>query len=848
MTLSAEELVKDYEIDLSLVERIAHRKSKLPLAIVEPDPSWPKDFARAKTRIESALGSTAVSINHVGSTSVPGLPAKAVIDIDLTVQDVNDEASYVPALEKVGFHFLIREPPWHGHRFFCDYEPTPTNLHVWGPSSPEAERHKIFTDWLRRNEADRKLYEKIKREASKASIEKGEDVMEYTDRKDNVIRNPFGGTAPVPIRPSKSPGVFLSRPLLYFQGKRHPLHSTPGLNPAASQPAIESVIANFLYLPPPRPQSQTKNSKMHVGTVLVTGGSGYIGSFTSLALLQHGYNVVVVDNSSEVALDRIELICGRRPDFYKLDVTDEKALDEVFAKHPAIDSAVGESSQIPLEYYRVNVGGSIALLRSMERNNVSNIVFSSSATVYGDATRFPNMIPIPEDCPIGPTNTYGRTKSMVEDVITDFINAQRRNLERDSKDFKQWNGALLRYFNPCGAHPSGIMGEDPQGVPYNLLPILGKVATGEREKLLVFGDDYASRDGTAIRDYIHVVDLARGHLVALNYLHENQPGVKAWNLGSGRGSTVFEIIKAFSKVVGRDLPYQINPRRQGDVLDLTANPTLANKELNWKTDLTLEDACHDLWRWVENNPQGYRQEPPAQLLEALKATKQHGYTASLAAPPTACAAANKNAAPSSGRLKGKARKEAKQQQQHVAPSGIDAKDAPVPPPKPKYVLTIPDFVPLAEFIARKLTTRTPMKANNRAGIPLFFSTALEQAIGIRKMFSIHLSKANKHLSVRANTAHAYFVGLMEKVRSILLKVEGGSGDAYNIASKKGATNAIRNKSVVEAKIRDFSLFQVLQVYEASEDFLNASDVVLPAPSSPIDLEYTVENEESILYR
>ncbi|KAH7202167.1 hypothetical protein DER44DRAFT_786610 [Fusarium oxysporum] len=371
---------------------------------------------------------------------------------------------------------------------------------------------------------------------------------------------------------------------------------------------------------------------MPVGTVLVTGGTGYIGSFTSLALLEHSYDVVIVDslyNSSEVVLDRIELICGRRPTFYKVDVTDEKAIDEVFAKHPAIDSvihfaalkAVGESGEIPLEYYRVNVGGSISLLRSMERNNVNNIVFSSSATVYGDATRFPNMIPIPEHCPIGPTNTYGRTKSMIEDVITDFINAQRSNLEKAGKEFKQWNGALLRYFNPCGAHPTGIMGEDPAGVPYNLLPLLGKVATGEREKLLVFGDDYSSRDGTAIRDYIHVVDLARGHLVALNYLRENQPGVKAWNLGSGRGSTVFEIIKAFSKVVGRDLPYEVRPRRQGDVLDLTANPTLANKELNWKTELTMEKACDDLWKWVSNNPKGYRQDPPAEMVEAVKASK-----------------------------------------------------------------------------------------------------------------------------------------------------------------------------------------------------------------------------------
>ncbi|KOS20916.1 Bifunctional protein GAL10 [Escovopsis weberi] len=371
---------------------------------------------------------------------------------------------------------------------------------------------------------------------------------------------------------------------------------------------------------------------MAVGTVLVTGGTGYIGSFTALALLQNDYDVVIVDslyNSSQVAVDRIELLCGKRPAFYQADVTDERALDEVFAKHPAIDSvihfaalkAVGESAEIPLEYYRVNVGGSISLLSSMARHNVSNIVFSSSATVYGDATRFPDMIPIPEHCPIGPTNTYGRTKASIEDVITDFINAQRNNLKKDGKPFEQWNGALLRYFNPCGAHPSGIMGEDPQGVPYNLLPLLGKVATGERQKLMVYGEDYASRDGTAIRDYIHVLDLANGHLKALNYLRAHKPGVKAWNLGSGRGSTVFEMIRAFSKVVGNDLEYQVVDRRPGDVLDLTANPALANKELGWKTEIPMERACEDLWRWVKNNPHGYRQEPPKELLDAVKASR-----------------------------------------------------------------------------------------------------------------------------------------------------------------------------------------------------------------------------------
>ena len=296
--------------------------------------------------------------------------------------------------------------------------------------------------------------------------------------------------------------------------------------------------------------------------------------------------------------------------------------------------AVGESGEIPLEYYRVNVGGTITLLRCMQKHDVHNIVFSSSATVYGDATRVPNMIPIPEHCPIGPTNPYGRTKSTIELVITDFIDAERNNAKKVNKPFEQWNGALLRYFNPAGSHPSGIMGEDPLGIPFNLLPLLGQVATGQREKLLVFGDgrlirpsfhsqqltfiDYSSRDGTAIRDYIHVVDLAKGHLAALNHLRDAKPGVRAWNLGSGRGCTVFEMINAFSKVVGRPLKYEVVGRRAGDVLDLTANPARANEELGWKTQLTLEDACADLWRWVSNNPKGYRQDPPKALLEAIK--------------------------------------------------------------------------------------------------------------------------------------------------------------------------------------------------------------------------------------
>ena len=309
---------------------------------------------------------------------------------------------------------------------------------------------------------------------------------------------------------------------------------------------------------------------------------------------------------------------------------------------------MGESGEIPLEYYRTNVYGTLNLLTSMTAHDVTNIVFSSSATVYGDATRFPNMIPIPEHCPIGPTNPYGKTKATVESMIEDHVTAQRNKLKKEGKSGDHWNGANLRYFNPAGSHPSGIMGEDPQGVPYNLLPLLAQVAVGKRDKLLVFGDgtkavsfsppygpyasrmltplctDYASADGTAIRDYIHILDLAEGHLVALNYLRDHHPGVRAWNLGTGKGSTVFHMIKAFGAACDQDLKYEVVGRRAGDVLDLTANPTKANEELSWKAERTLEEACEDLWRWTKNNPQGYRQQPPKELLQKLEEDKKAG--------------------------------------------------------------------------------------------------------------------------------------------------------------------------------------------------------------------------------
>lgn len=358
---------------------------------------------------------------------------------------------------------------------------------------------------------------------------------------------------------------------------------------------------------------------LNMSTVLVTGGAGYIGSHTVVALLDAGRNVVVVDNlcnSSEKAIQSVEKLTGKKVPFYKVDILDTTGLEKVLAAHPDISSvihfaglkAVGESVKIPLSYYEQNVAGTINLLKSLVKFNITTFVFSSSATVYGDATRFENMIPIPEECPTESYSPYGRTKLFIEHILRDHTTAN-----------PEWATALLRYFNPMGAHPSGELGEDPRGIPNNLLPYLAQVATGRREKLSVFGDDYPSRDGTPIRDYIHVMDLAEGHIAALTKLEQvrkeretakaDKGFCREWNLGTGHGSTVFEIIKAFSKAVGRDLPYEVTARRDGDVLDLTAKPTRANTELNWVAKKTVDEACVDLWRWTESHPYGHEGKP-----------------------------------------------------------------------------------------------------------------------------------------------------------------------------------------------------------------------------------------------
>ena len=332
--------------------------------------------------------------------------------------------------------------------------------------------------------------------------------------------------------------------------------------------------------------------------VLVTGGCGYIGSHTVVELQKNGFDVVIVDNlsnSKEAVLDRIQQITGTKPTFYKVDMTDKAALRGVFEKekfsdviHFAGHKAVGESVRKPLEYYRNNLDSTMNLLELMREFGVKNIVFSSSATVYGN----PATVPITEDFPLSCTNPYGQTKLMIEYILKDLYKADA-----------SFNIALLRYFNPIGAHPSGLIGEDPNGIPNNLVPYITQVAVGKLERLNVFGNDYPTRDGTGVRDYIHVVDLAKGHLAALKKLSENC-GLVIYNLGTGNGYSVLEVLNAFSETVGRPLPYVIAPRRAGDIAECYADPTKAYKELGWKAELDLKRMAEDSWRWQKNNPDG----------------------------------------------------------------------------------------------------------------------------------------------------------------------------------------------------------------------------------------------------
>lgn len=342
-------------------------------------------------------------------------------------------------------------------------------------------------------------------------------------------------------------------------------------------------------------------------TILVTGGVGYIGSHTIIELLNEGHSVVVVDNlsnSSEESLRRVRQITGQDVPFYKVDIRDRKGLESVFEQytfdcciHFAGLKAVGESVLQPWEYYDNNVGGTLVLLDVMLRFGCKNIIFSSSATVYGE----PKEIPITEDCPKGKcTNPYGQTKSMLEEIMIDMYTADIKN-----EDEKPWNVVLLRYFNPIGAHPSGLIGEDPKGIPNNLMPYITQVAAGKLEKLHVFGDDYDTPDGTGVRDYIHVVDLAKGHVVALKAI-EAQCGVKVYNLGTGRGYSVLDIVHAFEKANGVTIPYVIVGRRPGDIATCYSNPSKAEKELGWKAEFDIVDMCRDAWKWQKMNPEGYR--------------------------------------------------------------------------------------------------------------------------------------------------------------------------------------------------------------------------------------------------
>jgi len=333
--------------------------------------------------------------------------------------------------------------------------------------------------------------------------------------------------------------------------------------------------------------------------ILITGGAGYIGSHTCLELLRAGREVVVVDNlsnSNPESLIRVQALAGRPLDFHETDIMDADGLDRVFSRQPveavihfAGLKAVGESVGIPLRYYQNNVTGTLVLCEVMKKYGVNTLVFSSSCTVYGSPAR----VPITEDFPRSATNPYGRSKLIIEDILNDLFVAE-----------PSWRIALLRYFNPVGADPSGRIGEDPNGIPNNLLPYVSQVAVGRLQQVNVFGGDWPTRDGTGVRDYIHVVDLAIGHLKALDRLQRG-PGVLTCNLGTGRGNTVLEVIKAFEQASGRKVPYRIVDRRPGDIAEAWADPTYASTELGWSATRDLLTMCNDAWRWQSNNPTGY---------------------------------------------------------------------------------------------------------------------------------------------------------------------------------------------------------------------------------------------------
>ena len=333
--------------------------------------------------------------------------------------------------------------------------------------------------------------------------------------------------------------------------------------------------------------------------ILVTGGAGYIGSHTCVELIEAGHDVVIIDNlsnSKKIAVDRVEKIVGKSIDFYEADVRDAKALADIFDAHKidavihfAALKAVGESVAKPIEYYTNNLVSTLTLLGVMREKGCKNIVFSSSATVYGD----PHTVPITEDFPLSTTNPYGATKLMIEDMLRDVF-----------KSDNSWNIAILRYFNPVGAHKSGTIGEDPSGIPNNLTPYITQVAMGKREILSVFGNDYPTPDGTGVRDYIHVVDLAKGHVKAIEKLAQN-PGIVTVNLGTGRGYSVLELHAAFEKASGKKIPYKIVDRRPGDIAACYADPAKAYEVLGWKAEKTVEEMCADSWRWQSQNPNGY---------------------------------------------------------------------------------------------------------------------------------------------------------------------------------------------------------------------------------------------------